>query len=74
MATDLLPLKYRFDLNDVIFLHKVINKLIPVDLPEYISFFDGQTRLRSTHLDSYSLVSSVIPRSSTFLSDAFYME
>jgi hypothetical protein len=60
---NILPLSVRFDLNDILFLHKVINNLKPVDLPFYLSFFGGQTRLRSCHLDSLSLVSSILPRS-----------
>ena len=70
----------RFDLNDLLFLHKVINKLKPVDLPSYLSFFEGQTRLRSSHLDSLSLVSTILPKSSQtstrshnpFLNSFFY--
>ena len=38
-------------------------KKIPVDLPNYLTPFDhGQTRLRTTHLDSLSLVSNVNSR------------
>ena len=40
----------------------VIYNLIPLKLPEYLSFFDGVSRLRSNHLDSLSIVSSVQPR------------
>ena len=62
---DLLPLSERFKLNDLLFLHKVINDLIPVELPNYLSFFQGQSRLRSSHLDSLSLINSITPHSST---------
>ena len=64
-SINLLPLSSRFELNDLLFLHKVIYNLIPVNLPEYLSFFQGQSRLRSCHLDSLSLVSSISPRSAT---------
>ncbi len=47
--------------NDMIFLHKVINKLVPIELPGYLSFFQGQSRLRSCHMDYRSLISSVAP-------------
>ena len=60
---NLLPMSIRFDLNDILFLHKVIHKLKPVNLPPYLTFFEGQSRLRSSHLDSLSLVSSIHPRS-----------
>ena len=59
---NLLPMTLRFDLNDILFLHKVIYGLKPVSLPPYLSFFVGQSRLRSSHLDSLSLVSSLQPR------------
>ena len=48
---------------DLLFLHKVIYELKPVNLPFYLSFFNGQSRLRSCHLDNLSLVSSVHPKS-----------
>ena len=51
----------RFDITELLFLHKVIYELIPVELPSYMSFFQGQSRLRSSHLDNLSLVSSVRP-------------
>ena len=50
-----------FNINDLLFLHKVIHGLIPVELPYYLSFFRGQSRLRSSHLDHLSLVSTVRP-------------
>ena len=58
---DLLPMSERFCLNDLLFLHKVLNNLVPVKLPQYLNFFQGQSRLRSSHMDHRSLVSSVIP-------------
>ena len=36
---------------------------MPISLPNYLTFFSGQSRLRRTHLDSLSLVSSITPRS-----------
>ena len=51
----------RFEINDILFLHKVINDYVPVDLPSYLSFSEGQSRLRSSHLDRLSLVSSRAP-------------
>ena len=59
--TKLFTMSDRFNINDLLFLHKVINGLIPVELPYYLSFFQGQNRLRSSHLDHLSLVSSVSP-------------
>ena len=71
---NLLPLSIKFELNDLLFLHKIIHKLVPVELPGYLSFFVGQTRLRSSHLDHMSIVSSVTPRCPTnvFARSFFY--
>ena len=60
-----LPLKKRFDFNDLILLYKIIYKLIPIQLPFYLQFFDGNSRLRSCHLDNLSLVSDIRPKSNT---------
>ena len=61
---NILPLAKKFDLNDLLFLHKVVNNLVPVPLPDYLSFYLGGSRLRKCHLDNLSLVCSIIPRSS----------
>ena len=58
----LLPLSKRFDFNDLVFFYKIIYKLIPVQLPYYLKFFDGNSRLRSCHLDELCLVSDIKPR------------
>ena len=63
----ILPLEKRFDFNDLTLFFKVVNKLIPLQLPTYLKFFDGISRLRSCHLDSLCLVSELKPRiNSTF--------
>ena len=59
---DILPLSQKFDLNDLIFFHKVLNNLIPVSLPYYLSLYQGTSRLRRCHLDSLSIVSSILPK------------
>ena len=58
---NILPLSLRFKCNDLVLLFKVIHGLIPLDLPSYLSWFDGDSRLRTTHLDHLSLVCSIIP-------------
>ena len=60
---NLLPLTKRFDLNDLIWFHKILYNLIPLKLPDYLSFFDGNSRLRSCHLDNLSIISSLQARS-----------
>ena len=59
-----------FDYHDMKFLHLIINKFSCVELPSYISFYTGRTRLRSCHLDHRSLVSSKSPRSVSVQSQA----
>ena len=45
-----------FKLNDLLFFHKIVNKLIPVSLPIYIIPYGGSLRLRSTFLDPLSYI------------------
>jgi hypothetical protein len=67
----LLPLSLRFNLNDLILFHKVVYGLIPMDIPNYLTLF---SRLRSSHLDELSFVSSLMPRSTstTSLEKSFF--
>ena len=58
-----------FDFNDLVLFYKIVNKLIPVNLPTYLKFFDGYSRLRSCHLDAFSLISDVVPKSNLAFSD-----
>ena len=60
---NILPMSQRLVLTDLVQLHKVIYGLIPLSLPDYLSFFSGQSRLRFCKLDKLSLVSSIIPAS-----------
>ncbi len=59
---NILPIKFRFDYHDIKFLHSIVYNLSCVKLPEYLEFFSGTTRLRSSHLDHLSLMSTVQPR------------
>ncbi len=45
-----------------------------MSLPDYLSLFTGQTRLRSTHLDRLSFVSTLLPRgkSTSLLDKSFF--
>ena len=62
---NLLPMSSLFDLFDLIFFHKVVYNLTPVALPTYLNFYQGNSRLRSCHLDSLSMVSSISPQTSS---------
>ena len=56
------PLDIKFLFNDLLFLHKIINNMIPIRLPHYLHFFNGNYRLRSCHLDHRSLISDIKPK------------
>ena len=58
---NLLPLTKHFTLNDLVLFHKIVYELVPIKLPNYLSFFNGITRLRSSHLDNLSIVSNLQP-------------
>ena len=62
---NLLPIVKRFDLNDLILFHKIVYNLIPLKFPDYLSFFNGISRLRSCHLDNLSIISNLQPKSSS---------
>ena len=70
---DILPLSLKFDLNDLLFFHKVLNDLTAISLPSYLSFYRGGSRLRNCHLDNLSIVSSLTPtRSNNPLAKSFF--
>ena len=71
MSTSLcqVPLSKRLDLNDLVLFYKVLNNLVPLHLPHYLKFFDGNSRLRSCHLDNLSIVNSLSPKVNYNLSD-----
>ena len=56
---NILPLSYRFKFNDMTLFHKIVYKLIPMSMPDYLTFYNGNSRLRSTHLDSLSFVTNI---------------
>ena len=58
---NILPISYHFDVNDLTLFHRIIYKLTPIELPNYLSFFES-TRLRNSHFDSLSLISSLSPK------------
>ena len=49
---NILPINKKFDLNDILLFHKIINGYVHIGLPEYVSKFIGLSRLREKHLDS----------------------
>ena len=61
-SVNLLPLSCRFDLNDLLFFHKILYDGIALKLPSYLKFYQGNSRLRNCHLDDLSLVSDIQPK------------
>ena len=53
------PLSFRFKFNDMNLFHKIVYKTIPVNIPDYLTLYSGDSRLRRTHLDNLSFVSNI---------------
>ena len=58
---DLLPLRSRLDLFDILLFHKIIHNAISIKLPNYITLAP-QTTLRYSHIDPLTFLSLVKPR------------
>ena len=58
---DILPISFRFDFRDLMFFHSVFYSYSVTKLPDYLQRFTG-SRLRRSHYDRLSIVSSIIPR------------
>ena len=69
-----LPLNKRLDLNDLTLFHKIANGLCSQQLPDYLSRYSGNSRLRSCHHDSLSYVASIVQndRNSSLLKKSFF--
>ncbi len=67
-------MSHRFILNDILLFHEIVNKIVPIDMPNYLTLFKGQSRLRSSHRDELSFVCSLIPNNSntTLLEKSFF--
>ena len=70
------PIHNKFQLNDLLLLHKIIYGISPINLPPYLSFFDPSqikinTRLQS-NMDPLHLVSSESHRVDIFKNSFFY--
>ena len=57
---NLLPMSLRFDLTDILLLHKIVHGISTIKFSSYLHFYTG-SGLRSSHLDVHSLVSDIIP-------------
>ena len=45
--------------NDMNIFHKFVYKIIPVTMPDYLTLYSGDSRLRSTYFDNLSFVSNI---------------
>ena len=59
---DILPLRSRLTLKDLKIFHSMIIGTFPSPLPNYLHFHKSNNRLRSSHLDNFSIVSDIKPR------------
>ena len=76
---DMLPIKMRFWLNDLKLLYKIMNGLVPIALPDYITFAGAtQSRLTSRTAaviggcDTTTLYYCIRPNCDTFRDRFFY--
>ena len=82
---DLLPIEQRFVLGDLKLFHKVINREVCIDLPEYLDLIDPKEvsnespnepsehrRLRTTHKDPLYFVCNIHDRVNVFRHSFFY--
>ena len=58
---NLLSIDLRLEFNDLKMFYKIVTGRSVIKLPPYITCYSG-TRLRSSHMDEYSLISNVHPR------------
>ena len=58
---NILPMSFKYDFRDLLYFHSVYYEYSVTKLPEYLSKFTG-SRLRNSHYDRLSIVSSIIPR------------
>ena len=59
---NLLPIKSKLILKDLKLFHDIVYERVPIDLPDYLHFHSGASRLRNSHLDDLSIVSNIQPR------------
>ena len=58
--------------NDINLFHKIVYKIIPVTMPDYLTLYSGDSRLRSTHLDNLSFVSNISLTTTSISNKSFF--
>ena len=59
--------------NDMNLFHKVVYKIIPVTMPDYLTLYSGDSRLRSTHLDNLGGGASILMYINVYVYFGFFM-
>ena len=57
-----------FDINDIVFFHKIVNNKIPFSLPDYIKPYSGKGCLCQSNLDPLCYISTFASDSSNLSS------
>ena len=61
----IIPMMAFFDINDLVFFHKIVYNLVPFSLPNFIQPYTGQGRLRNLNLDYLSFINISISGSAS---------
>ena len=61
----IIPRMAFFDINDLVFFHKIVYNLVPFSLPNFIQPCTGQGRLRNLNLDYLSFINIAISGSAS---------
>ena len=76
---NILPMKMRFRLNDLKLFYQIVNSLVPIELPNYMTFAEAsQTRYtrRTADIieggDTTTICCSVVPNSDVFRNSYFF--
>ena len=76
---NILPIKMKFRLNDLILFYKIVNSLVAIELPEHYTFIDGRelrfTRKNANIIDKKdrtSVTCSIKPACDTFRNSYFH--
>ena len=64
-ANEIITMMAFFDINDLVFFHKIVYNLVPFSLPNFIHPYTGQGRLRNLNLDYLSFINIAISGSAS---------
>ena len=63
-----------YNFNDMNLFHEIVYKTIIINMPDYLTLYNGNSRLRSTHLDNLSFVTNIASTATSInnLNKAFF--